>query len=52
MENVPNFTDSDVKMLMDPLMPLVERSKGLQVVIHNVTLTDSLKIMGRFVAVH
>lgn len=34
MEKVPSFTDADVQKLTDPLMPLVERSKGLQVLTH------------------
>jgi len=30
-EKVPDFTDADVQKLTDPLMPLVHRSRGLQV---------------------
>ena len=40
MEKVPNFTDSDVQKLTDPLMPLVERSKGLRVMVYSVALRD------------
>ena len=50
MEKVPNFMDSDVQKLTDPLMPLVERSKGLQVMIHDsVALRDHISLTSKSV---